>query len=92
MDPSKSFKQIYSALCLSAWLHISEKEPWHTSMVMSLAELSLLYATKRGGPKQGQEGGCDWAALVSFEGQIDREAATRMSGRHQTISLRNLIN
>ena len=32
-------------------------------MVMSPAELSLLYATKRGGPKQGQEGGCDWSAL-----------------------------
>ena len=32
-------------------------------MVMSPAELSLLYATKRDGPKQGWEGGCDWAAL-----------------------------
>ena len=61
-------------------------------MMMSLAELALLYATKRGGPKQGQEGGCDWAALVSFRGQIDREAVARMSGRHWTVSLGNLIN
>ena len=61
-------------------------------MVMSPAELSLLYATKRGGQKQGQEEGCDWAALVSFGGQIDREAVARMSGRHWMISLRKLIN
>ena len=32
------------------------KKPWHTSMMVSPAELSLLYARKRGGPKQGQEG------------------------------------
>ena len=61
-------------------------------MLMSPAELYLLYATKRGGSKQGQEGGCDWAALVIFRGQIDREAVTRMSGRHQMIALRSLIN
>ena len=41
-------------------------------MVMSAAELSLLYVTKKGGPKQGQERGCDLAALVSFGGQIDK--------------------
>ena len=56
-------------------------------MVMSRAELSLLYAMKRDGPKQGQEGGCDLAVLVSFGGQIDRDAVTRMSGRHRMISL-----
>ena len=61
-------------------------------MVMSLVEPSFLYARKRGGPKQGQEGGCDWAALVSFRGQIDRDTVTRMSGRHWMISLKNLIN
>ena len=57
-------------------------------MVMSPEELSFLYATNRVGPKQGMEGGYDWPALASFEGQIDRAAVTRMSGRHQT----NLIN
>ena len=59
---------------------------------MSPTEPSLLYAMKRGEPKQGKEGGCDWSALVSFRGQIDREAVTRMSGRHQMTSLGNLIN
>ena len=39
-----------------------------------------------------KERGCDWAALVSFRGQIDRDAVTRMSSRHWTISLKNLIN
>ena len=29
----------------------------------SSAELSLLYAMKWGGPKQGKEGGYDWSAL-----------------------------
>ena len=61
-------------------------------MVISPAELSLLYAMKGGGPKQGKEGGCDWSVLVSFGGQIDREAVAMMSGRYQTISLRNLIS
>ena len=61
-------------------------------MVMSPAEPSLLYAIKGGEPKQGQEGSCDWAALVRFRGQNDRKAVTRMSGRHQMISLGNLIN
>ena len=28
-----------------------EKKPWHTSMVMSPAELSHLYTMKKGGPK-----------------------------------------
>ena len=60
--------------------------------MMSPAESSLLYATKLSGPKQGKEGGCDWSALVSFGEQIDREAVTRMSGKHQMTSLRNLIN
>ena len=32
------------------------KKPWYTPMVMSPAELSLLYAMKRGGPRQGKEG------------------------------------
>ena len=36
------------------------KRPWCTSMVMSPAELALLYATKGGRPKQGKEGGFDW--------------------------------
>ena len=31
-------------------------------MLMSPAEPSLLYAMKRGGPKQGKEGGCDGSA------------------------------
>ena len=48
-------------------------------MVMSPEELSFLYATKRGGPKQEMEGGYDWSALASFRGQIDRAAVTRMS-------------
>ena len=39
------------------------KKPWYTSMVMSPAELSLLYAMKGGVAKQGKEGGCDWSAL-----------------------------
>ena len=49
------------------------KKPWHTSMVMSPAELSHLYSMKGAGPKHVKEGGCDWAALVSFEEQIDRK-------------------
>ena len=57
-------------------------------MVMSPEELSFLYATKRGGSKQGMKGGYDWSALASFRGVIDSTAATRMSGRHQL----NLIN
>ena len=57
-------------------------------MVMSPVELSFLYATKGGGPKQGMEGGYDWSALASFRGWIDSTAATRMSGRHWM----NLIN
>ena len=32
-------------------------------MVMSPAEISLLYAMKKDGTKQGQEGDYDWAAL-----------------------------
>ena len=56
---------------------------------MSPAEPPFLYAMKRGGPKQGQEGDCDWAA---FWEQIDREVVAWMSGRHQMILLRNLIN
>ena len=55
---------------------------------MSPEEISFLYATKAGGPKQGMEGDYDWLALASFRGQIDNTAAARMSGRHQT----NLIN
>ena len=43
-----------------------QKVPWHTSIVMSPEELSFLYATKGGGPKQGMEGGYDWSALASF--------------------------
>ena len=57
-------------------------------MVMSPEELSFLYATKGGGPKQGMEGGYDWSALASFRGQIDNTTATQMSGRHWM----NLIN
>ena len=57
-------------------------------MVMLPEELSFLYAMKRGGPKQGMEGGYDWSALASFGGQIDSAAVTRMSGRHQ----KSLIN
>ena len=57
-------------------------------MVMSPQELSFLYAMKRGGPKQGMEGDCNWSALASFSGQIDRTAVTGMSGRHRM----NLIN
>ena len=57
-------------------------------MVMSFEELSFLYATERGGPKQGMEGGCDWSALASFRGQIDRTVVARMFGRHQM----NFIN
>ena len=52
-------RYIFSALCISASSHISEK----TMVMMSPAELSLLYAMKGGGSKQGQEGSCDWAAL-----------------------------
>ena len=33
-------------------------------MVISPAELSLLYAREGGGPKQGKKGDCDWSALV----------------------------
>ena len=57
-------------------------------MVMSPEELSFLYSMKRGGPKQGAEGGCDWSALATFRGQIDSTAVARMSGRHWM----NLIN
>ena len=53
-------------------------------MGMSPEELSFLYTMKRDGPKQGTEGGCDWSALASFRGQIDRAAIARMSGRPWT--------
>ena len=66
----------------------TQKEPWCTSEVMSPEELSFLYATKRGGSKQGMEGGCNWSALASFRGQIHRAAVAGMSGRHWM----NLIN
>ena len=82
MDPSKSVKYFDSALCISAHL---QKEPWHTSMVMSPEELSFLNALKRGGAKQGMEGGCDWSASGD---RIDRAAVARMFGRHQM----NVIN
>ena len=85
MYPSKSVKYFDSALCILAYL---QKEPWCTSMVMSPEGLSFSYAMKRGGPKQGMEGGYDWSALARFRDQIDRAAVTRMPGRHQT----NLIN
>ena len=52
----------------------------------------LFICHEKGRPEQGQEGDCDWAALVSFGAQIDREVVTMMSGRHWMISLRNLIN
>ena len=51
-------------------------------MEMSPEELSFLYAMKRGRPKQGMEGGCDWSALASFRRQIDRTAVIRMFGGH----------
>ena len=64
MDPSESVKYIYSALCILTLLQITKRNtPDATSMVMSPAELSLLYAMKRAGPKQGQEGGCNWSTL-----------------------------
>ena len=52
------------------------------------AELSLYIQQK--GVDQSKERKGLW--LVSFGGQIDGEAVTRMSGRHQTISLMNLIS
>ena len=68
MDPSESVKYFDSALCISAYL---QKEPWHTSMVMSPEELCFLYVMKRCGPKQGTEGGCDWSASGDrFTGQL----------------------
>ena len=70
VDPSESVKYFDLALC---------------SIVMSPKELSFLYAMKRGGAKQGMEGGYNWSALASFRGQIDRKAVTSMSGRHQMI-------
>ena len=39
MYPSESVKYFDSVLCISAYL---QKEPWHTSMVMSAEELSFL--------------------------------------------------
>ena len=50
MDPSESVKYSDSTLC------ILTERTWYTSMVMSPEELSFLYATERGGPKQGMEG------------------------------------
>ena len=76
MDPSKSVKYFDSALCITAYWRT---EPWCTSLVISPEELSFLYAMKRGGPKQGMEGGYDWSALASFMGQIDRAAVTMMN-------------
>ena len=44
MDPYESVKCFDSALFISAYL---QKEPWHTSVVMSPEVLSFLYAMKR---------------------------------------------
>ena len=82
---------IYIYIQLFAFQHhcILQKKPWLTSMVMSSAELSPFICNKREWTKarKGRE-----LQLVSFGGQIDREAVNRMSSRHQMISLRNLIN
>ena len=86
MDPSRSVKYFDLAFCILAYL---QKEPWYTSMVVWPEELSFSYAMKRGGPKQGTEGGCSWSALASFRGQIDRTAVARMPGRHWTHLLTN---
>ena len=61
IPPSQS--NIYIQLFVFRHHCILQEEPWHTSMVMSPAEPSLLYAMKRGGPKQGTEGGYNWSAL-----------------------------
>ena len=55
---------------------------------MSPAGPLLLCTTKRGGPRLGSKGAASGQLGDSFLGQIDREAVTRMSGRHQM----NLIN
>ena len=53
MDLSESVRYFNLALGITAY---QQKVPWCTSMVMSPEELSFLYATKGGGPKQGMEG------------------------------------
>ena len=60
VDPSKSIIDI-QLFAFSTLFNIMKK-PYHTSMVMAPAELSLLYAMKGSGPKQGKEEGCDWSA------------------------------
>ena len=87
MDPSESVKciQLFAFLTL---LNIMEKALAHINGDVTSRTFPFIL----GRPKQGKEGGCDWSALVSFGGQSNREAVARMSGRHQMISLRNLIS
>ena len=56
--------------------------------VMSPARPLLLFTAERGKTKAGRGEVAIGQVGDSFGGQIDREAVTRISGRHQT----NLIN
>ena len=62
MDPSDSVIYIQISEFIFDIIEIMKK-PWHTSMVMSPAELSLLYSMKGGGPKHGKEGAVIVSAL-----------------------------
>ena len=82
---------IYTQLFASQHHYIfSEKKPWHTSVVMSPAEPSLLYTTKRGGPKQGKEGGCYWSASRDrLTGKLLPGCLADTRWSHQGTSLTN---
>ena len=88
MDLSKSVKYIYSALCISTSLHITRKTLAHINGDVTSRTFPFI-CNEKGWTKARNRRGLQ---LVSFGGQIDREAVIRMSGRHQMIPLRNLIN
>ena len=65
-----------------------KRNPGTHQNMMSPAGPLLLCTSKGGGPRLGGERVAIGQIGDSFWEQIDREAVTRMSGRHQT----NLIN
>ena len=86
MDPSTSVKYINSALCISASLCIFRKETLaHINCDVTSRTFPFIHNEKGRTKTRNGRG----LLLVSFWGETDREAVTRMSGRHQTTSLTN---
>ena len=76
-------------------LHHASGIIWYTcaaAEVCHVENVSCVFHRYYNRLKHRKERGCDWSTLVSFGGQIDREAVARMSGRHWMISLGTFIS